>query len=115
MERGDELDPHRATGEPAGHGAQEPIRRVDPDAPRRHDVPRAQFRESLAERLQHGCRIEQTLDIFLTQEQQGHWRISFLQAYQVQCFSMRDETHDRRRHYSIEDEWALFDRVGDRS
>ncbi len=72
VERGDEFDPHRATGEPAGHGAQEPVRRVDAGTTRRHDVPRAQLRESLAERLQHHRGIEQTLDVFLAQEQQWH-------------------------------------------
>ena len=69
VERGDELHPHRSTGEPAGHGAQKAVWRVDPGAAGRHDVSRAQLRESLAERLQHRRGIEQTLDVFLAQEQ----------------------------------------------
>ena len=76
VERGDEFYPHRAAGEPAGHGPQEPVWRVDPGATRRHNVPRAQLRESLAECLQHCRGIEQTLDVFLAQEQQWHWLIS---------------------------------------
>ncbi len=73
VERGDEFDPHRSTGEPAGHGAQEPVWCVDAGAAGRHDVSRAQLRESLGERLQHRRGIEQTLDVFLAQEQQWHW------------------------------------------
>jgi hypothetical protein len=72
MERADEFHAHRSTGEPAGHGAQESVWRVDARAPRRHDASPAQFRESLGECLQHRSWIEQSLDVFLAEEQQGH-------------------------------------------
>jgi hypothetical protein len=103
VERGNEFHAHRSPREPTGHGAQEPVRRIDTGATRRHDPAGAELRESLRECFQHRRRIEQALDVFLAQEQQGHRFISFSQAYQVHRLSLRDETPDRGRHASMED------------
>ena len=107
VERGDEFDPHRAAGEPAGHGAQESVWRVDAGAPRRHDVPplssanpwvsassiaAGSSRRSTSSWLRSSRGIGASPFRVEASRQDSAYQVSLLLHY-------TSETRDRRRHY----------------